>query len=121
MIAFSNAKINLGLSVTEKRSDGYHNIQSILYPVPWCDIIEIIPSKEFSFNSTGISCPQEDNLCIQAYQLLKHKYSLSPVSIHLHKKIPMKSGLGGGSSNATFTIKILQQKYFNYNYLMKIC
>lgn len=116
MISFPNAKINIGLNITEKRNDGYHNIESCFYPIPWNDILEIIPSKELSFNSYGISIPgdSKNNLCLKAYNLIKEDYDIPPVAIHLHKTIPIGAGLGGGSADASFTLKSLN-KLFNLN------
>jgi 4-diphosphocytidyl-2-C-methyl-D-erythritol kinase len=109
MISFPNAKINLGLYVTEKRPDGFHNIESCFYPVGWKDILEIIPAKIFSFTSSGIDIPGDakSNLCVKAYQFLQHDYQIPPVQIHLHKVIPIGAGLGGGSADGAFTIKML--------------
>ena len=109
MISFPNAKINLGLNILRKRPDGYHDIESCLYPVPFTDILEIIPSKEFSFTNTGLTVDHHhgDNLCIKAYKLIQSRYVIPEVSIHLHKVIPMGAGLGGGSSDAAFTLKML--------------
>ena len=103
MILFSNAKINIGLHVTSKRDDGFHNIESIFYPVPLYDLIEMIPWKEDVFETSGIRIPQGSNLVQEAYNLLKTEYSLPETYLHLHKRIPTGSGLGGGSSNAAFT------------------
>ena len=103
MILFPNAKINLGLNIVKKLENGYHNIESIIYPIKWCDILEIIPSEKFSFSSSGIIVPGQNNLCIDAYNLLKNDFDIPPVKIHLHKLIPIGAGLGGGSSDATFT------------------
>lgn len=113
MIVFPNAKINLGLSVISKRSDGYHDLETLMYPVPLLDALEIIPikGKEPEFSSSGIPIPgnSNDNLCLKAWRLMSVRYGISPVSIHLHKNIPMGAGLGGGSSDAAFTIKLLNQ------------
>ena len=107
MLFFPNAKINIGLNITSKRADGYHNLESIFYPVAWYDILEIMPSKQLSFDSSGLSIPGQGNLCLKAYELMKIHYGISPVSMHLHKNIPIGSGLGGGSSDAAFTLKAL--------------
>jgi 4-diphosphocytidyl-2-C-methyl-D-erythritol kinase len=109
MVVFPHCKINLGLQIVSKRSDGYHNIETCFYPVPWTDILEIIKSETFAFSSSGISIPgmEDDNLCIKAYQLLQNDFGLSPVHIHLHKVIPTGAGLGGGSSDAAFTLRAL--------------
>jgi 4-diphosphocytidyl-2-C-methyl-D-erythritol kinase len=115
MITFPNCKINLGLWVTQRRPDGYHNIQTVMMPVPWCDILEIVPasSSETTLVSTGIQIdsPVENNLCYKAWRLMADKYSVPPVSIHLHKVIPAGAGLGGGSSDASFTLKMLNTMF----------
>lgn len=113
MIVFPNAKINIGLNIVERREDGFHNLESCFYPVPWLDILEVIESDSFSFSSSGIEIPgaSKSNLVVQAYQLLKDKFDLPPVSIHLHKNIPIGAGLGGGSSDAAFMIKLLNDKF----------
>src|SRR5437016_4502592 len=109
MICFPNAKINIGLNITEKRGDGFHNIETVFYPVQWCDVLEIVESLEFRVQSSGIEIPNDnkENLCVQAYHLIKKDFQLPSVQIHLHKIIPVGAGLGGGSSNAAFTIKTL--------------
>src|SRR6185437_2461368 len=113
MISFPNAKINLGLYVTGKREDGFHNIESIFYPVPFFDVLEIIESSHFSFQSEGITIPgnPEDNLCVKAYHLLRGIFDLPPVDIILLKNIPTGSGLGGGSSDAAFALKLLNDLF----------
>jgi 4-diphosphocytidyl-2-C-methyl-D-erythritol kinase len=113
MIVFPNAKINLGLNILEKRSDNFHNLESVFYPIGWSDALEIIPSNEFDFQTSGIKIDgdQSTNLCIKVYKALKEKYSLPPVAIHLHKNIPIGAGLGGGSSDAAFTLKLLNQLF----------
>ena len=113
MVVFPHAKINLGLQVVEKRHDGFHNIVSGLYPIGWSDVLEILPAEQLSFKSTGLEIPgnHQDNLCIKAYQLLKETHDIPPVMIHLHKVIPMGAGLGGGSSDAAFTLKGLNQLF----------
>jgi 4-diphosphocytidyl-2-C-methyl-D-erythritol kinase len=109
MISFPPSKINLGLNVVLKRTDGYHEIETCFYPVPWTDILEIIPSDTLAFTQTGISIPgkPEDNLCVKAYQLLRADFELPPVKIHLHKIIPTGAGLGGGSSDGAHTLRLL--------------
>ena len=115
MIAFPNAKINLGLNITEKRPDGFHNIETVFYPIDLYDVLEIIKATDgqTSFRSTGLDIPgsQKHNLCLKAYNLLKEKYDLPAVKIHLHKVIPMGAGLGGGSSDAAFTLKLLNNLF----------
>jgi 4-diphosphocytidyl-2-C-methyl-D-erythritol kinase len=113
MVAFPHCKINLGLHVIAKREDGYHDIETCFYPVQWTDVLEIIPSREFSFTHSGLIIPgkAENNLCIKAYQLIKGRFPISPVKIHLHKVLPAGAGLGGGSSDAAFTLRILNSVF----------
>lgn len=110
MIGFSNAKINIGLSVLDKRSDGYHNIESIFYPLPFFDVIEIMTAPADSFHSYNIPLGQK-NLITAARDLLRENYEIPPVSIHIYKQIPLGSGLGGGSSNAVTVLKMLNQLF----------
>lgn len=113
MIVFPNAKINIGLYVTEKRADGFHNLESAFFPTNWTDILEITPQETFEFSASGlpISGNIESNLCYRAYQLLKEAYHIPGVHIHLHKIIPMGAGLGGGSSDAAFTLMALRDLF----------
>lgn len=114
MILYPHCKINIGLYITSKRDDGYHEISSLLYPVMGLtDIIEIIESQTLEFSSSGlvIDCPIEKNLCYKAYQLLRQDFDIPPVKIHLHKHVPMGAGLGGGSSDATFVLKGLDSLF----------
>lgn len=114
MISFPNAKINLGLTILSKREDGFHNIESCFYPIDLKDALEINVSAAFSFHTHGVAIPGDpkSNLCIKAYQILKDDFDLSPVEIHLLKNIPMGAGLGGGSADGAFTLKLLN-KLFN--------
>jgi 4-diphosphocytidyl-2-C-methyl-D-erythritol kinase len=118
MITFPNAKINLGLNIVEKRSDGYHNIETVFYPVGWKDILEIIPFEkkinrrnDIQFHQSGIkiSGSVQKNSSVKAYQLLKEKFNLPPIEMHLHKIIPAGAGLGGGSADAAFTLMSLNR------------
>ena len=113
MITFPNSKINLGLNILNKRANGYHNIETCIYPILWHDILEIIPSKSFSFVQTGRAIPSDPkhNLCVKAYELIKKYYRIPPTTIHLHKIIPTGAGLGGGSADAAFTLKMLNQLF----------
>lgn len=113
MISFPNSKINLGLYVTEKRADGYHNLESVFYPVACNDAMEIINAAELGFSSSGIQIPGDplNNICIKAYQLLQNDYDIPPVHIHLHKAVPIGAGLGGGSADAAFTLKMLNEMF----------
>ena len=101
MVVFPNAKINLGLWVTEKRADGFHNIETVFCPVPLRDALEMLPAtgKETVFRISGlnISGETDDNLVAQAWHMLKADFNLPDARIHLHKAIPMGAGLGGGS------------------------
>ncbi|SDF68281.1 4-(cytidine 5'-diphospho)-2-C-methyl-D-erythritol kinase [Mucilaginibacter sp. P25] len=113
MILFPNAKINIGLNITERRPDGYHNLETIFYPIDIKDALEVVKSDKLSFTSTGLEIPglMEDNLCVKGYHMLKQDYDLPPVSIHLHKHIPIGAGLGGGSSDAAFFIRLMNDKF----------
>lgn len=114
MVVFPNAKINIGLNVVEKRPDGFHNIESIFYPIKELyDVLEVIPYNKLSFSSTGIEIPGkiETNLCVKAYQLLKTDFNIPFVKIHLHKVIPIGAGLGGGSADAAFMLKALNELF----------
>ena len=115
MICFPNAKINIGLNITEKRKDGFHNIETIFYPIQLSDTLEFIETKEeSSFENTGldINCSIEKNLIWKAYNLLRADFKLPNLKIHLHKIIPFGAGLGGGSSDAAFMLKYLNE-YFS--------
>ncbi|NPA68979.1 MAG: 4-(cytidine 5'-diphospho)-2-C-methyl-D-erythritol kinase [Chlorobi bacterium] len=115
MLIFPNAKINIGLNITKKRKDGFHNLETVFYPVNLCDILEFTKSeKKTSFTVTGleINIPDEDNLILKAFNLLKNDFKLPDLNIHLHKIIPFGAGLGGGSSDAAFMLKSLNN-YFN--------
>ena len=113
MLVFPTSKINLGLRITEKRPDGFHNLQSCFYPVRWGDMLDVIPSDSFRFSSTGLAIPGEPtkNLCVRAYELLKAHIDLPPVHMHLHKVVPIGAGLGGGSADAAFTLKLLNERF----------
>jgi len=119
MIYFPNAKINLGLRVTSKREDGFHDLDTVFFPVPLHDVLEVITQSTSSadtitFTHSGIPIPGDEssNLCIKAYYLLKKDYpDLPSILLHLHKHIPMGAGLGGGSSDGAFMLKLLNDKY----------
>src|ERR1700744_87401 len=113
MITFPNAKINIGLNIINRRNDGYHNLETVFYPLPIKDVLEIVESDELSFESSGLEIPGrvEDNLCLKGYQLLKKDFDLPPVKIHLHKHIPIGAGLGGGSADAAFFIKLVNENF----------
>ena len=109
MLSFPNAKINLGLHVVEKRNDGYHNIETCFYPVPLHDALEIVPATEFSFTQAGLTLDSSssDNLVMKALNLYRKQYEVPPLSVYLKKVIPFGAGLGGGSSDAAFMLKLL--------------
>lgn len=112
MIVYPNAKINLGLNVLSKREDGYHDISSVFYPVKECvDILEIIKSERFEFTRSGIEISDGENLCEKAWKLLDTDFGIGNVKIHLHKQIPIGAGLGGGSADASFTLKYLTELF----------
>lgn len=113
MIVFPNAKINIGINITSRRPDGYHNIETIFYPLPIYDALEAIPAHKLTFGSSGLEIPGEtaDNLCIKGYQLMKKEHDLPPLNIHLHKHIPIGAGLGGGSADAAFFIKLVNNLF----------
>lgn len=118
MLTFPNAKINLGLNIIEKRPDGYHNLETIFYPIPLEDALEItVPSDggdtKFRLHQFGLKIAgrPEDNLAVKAYQLLNARFGLPSVDIQLLKRIPSGAGLGGGSADAAFTLKLLNEKF----------
>jgi 4-diphosphocytidyl-2-C-methyl-D-erythritol kinase len=114
MISFPNAKINLGLHITKKRNDGYHDIETCMVPIPLCDALEMILDKTPSWNVTGLAVPGDpkDNLILKAEKLLKKDFQgLPPLQIHLHKHIPMGAGLGGGSADGAFALKLMNNLF----------
>jgi 4-diphosphocytidyl-2-C-methyl-D-erythritol kinase len=114
MIQFPNCKINLGLSILSKRADGYHELETVFYPIAVSDALEILPTANLTMTHSGIAVPGDptQNLCLKAYHLLKKDFpQLPPVQIHLHKNIPMGAGLGGGSSDGTAALIILNQQF----------
>ncbi len=121
MISFSNIKINIGLHIINKREDGYHNLETIFYSVPLNDTLELLNNNKESRNTINfysfgltIDGPIENNLIVKAYNLLANDFELNGVDFYLLKNIPMGAGIGGGSSNAAFTLKLLNEK-FNLN------
>ncbi len=113
MIVFPNAKINIGLNVVSKREDGFHNLETIFYPVKLADALEFAEAGDSRLTISGIQIDgaPENNLILKAYQLLKTDFNLPPLQFHLHKIIPFGAGLGGGSSDAAFTLKMLNDYY----------
>ncbi len=116
MVLFPNAKINLGLNVTDRRNDGYHNILSVFYPVGLCDVLEFVKNKNSDTDSitySGLPIPGNpaENLITKALILIREIEFIPPLEIHLHKIIPMGAGLGGGSADGTFFLKALNQQF----------
>jgi len=114
VISFPNCKINLGLNIVGKRSDGYHDLETVFVPVPFEDCLEIgRATGESTISIAGLSIDGnvESNLCWKAYQLLKNRFDLPAIDIKLYKQIPTGAGLGGGSSNAAFTLRLLNEKF----------
>ena len=112
MLSFPNCKINLGLHIIRKREDGYHDLETVFFPIPFTDILEILPSDKTGFVITGLNVDADDNLCIKAYNLLKKNFpGLPAIKMHLHKAIPLGAGLGGGSADAAFTLQLLNEKF----------
>ena len=115
MLCFPNCKINIGLFVTRRRDDGYHDIETVFYPVDKHDTLEIAPANETKLHISGLSIAgnNSDNLVWKAYQLLKNRFpgKIPPLDIYLHKAIPMGSGLGGGSADGAFMLRLLNDQY----------
>lgn len=118
MVVFPNCKINIGLNILEKREDGYHNLETIFYPVPLKDALELIRARdetgEVIFSQTGnhINGNIHDNLCVKAWHVLKKDFPKLPaVQMHLHKALPIGAGLGGGSADGAFALKLLNEKF----------
>lgn len=113
MIAFPPCKINLGLNILRRRADGYHDIETCFYPVPWTDVLEVIRSEAFSFAVTGLPIPGAvaDNLCVRAYEIIHRDFDIGPVAMHLHKVVPLGAGLGGGSSDAAHALLLINQVF----------
>ena len=116
MVTLPNAKINLGLDIVSKRPDGYHNLETVFYPIPLEDILEITTVKEesapdytFTMHNAVFEGDNNDNLVVKAYKILAADHKLPKVSIALYKNIPTGAGLGGGSSDAAFTLKMLNE------------
>jgi len=109
VIIFPNAKINIGLNVISRRADGYHNIETVFYPIKINDALELISAGDTNFKCAGLSIPgrAEDNLCLKGYELLQADFELPPISIFLYKHIPIGAGLGGGSADAAFFIRLV--------------
>jgi 4-diphosphocytidyl-2-C-methyl-D-erythritol kinase len=120
VIVFPNSKINLGLNILRKRSDGYHDLETVFYPIQLTDILEIIENKHpeessrMPFTISGYSVPgvPASNICAKAYKLLKVDFPKMPfIKMHLHKTVPIGAGLGGGSADAAFALKLLNELF----------
>lgn len=113
MLVFPNAKLNLGLYITSQRPDGFRNLESVFVPLPWTDALEVLPAAETALSLSGIPIPGElaTNLCLRAYELLKADFNLPPVQLHLHKVVPIGAGLGGGSGDAAFALRALNDLF----------
>lgn len=114
MIVFPNAKINIGLYITEKRPDGFHEIETVFYPVHgFADCLEFFESKELTFENLGIQidAPVEKNLCIKAWNIFKKYYDIPPIHMVLYKNIPFGGGLGGGSADASFLLSAINEHF----------
>lgn len=120
MITFPCAKINIGLNVVSQRPDGYHDIETVFYPIPLTDALEIkymdekFPSPlscDLKVSGNAVDCDEQDNLVVKAYSLLAADYQLPRVHAHLFKRIPSQAGLGGGSSDGAFMIKLLDERF----------
>lgn len=113
MITFPNAKINIGLNIIARRADGYHNLETVFYPIQIKDALEAVEHADMSFETSGIEIPghANENLCLKAYDLLRLDFDLPNIKIHLHKHIPIGAGLGGGSADAAFFLKLINEKF----------
>lgn len=116
MVVFPNCKINIGLNITGRRSDGFHDLETVFYPVQWMDVLEVIHKNDLppSIHLSGIEVQgnEDDNICIKAYRLLKQDFPQLPaIDIYLHKAIPTGAGLGGGSADGAFMLKVLNDKF----------
>ena len=113
MLLFSNAKINLGLHVTQRRPDGFHSIETVFFPIGWSDMVEVVPGQSFTLCCTGLrmDVEQEGNLCTRAFRLLQQELGLPGANIFLHKQVPLGAGLGGGSSNAAAVLQALNAAF----------
>ena len=120
MLTFPCAKINLGLNITADRPDGYHDLETVFYPVPLTDALEIklmdplFPHDspcDLKVTGTQVDCDERKNLVVRAYELLAADFTLPPIHAHLHKRIPSQAGLGGGSSDCAFMIRLLDERF----------
>lgn len=119
MISFPNAKINIGLYITSKRTDGYHNLETVFYPIPLKDVLEVVTTSNDKASEgcnlylygNKVEGDVNDNLVVKAYRLLRKDYTMPSVDIHLYKKIPSGAGLGGGSADAAYMLRLLNELF----------
>ena len=120
MLTFPCAKINLGLNITSEREVGYHNLETVFFPVPLTDALEVklmhndFPSCEpcdLKITGNAVDCDEQNNLVVKAYKLLAQDFSLPRVHMHLVKRIPMQAGMGGGSADGAFMIRLLDERF----------
>ena len=120
MITFPCAKINLGLNIVSKRKDGYHNLETVFYPIPLTDALEIklmgdeFPSDvpcDLKITGNAMDCDEQNNLVVKAYNLLAADFRIPRIHAHLVKRIPSQAGLGGGSADAAFMIRLLDERF----------
>ena len=117
MIFFTTCKVNIGLNIVARRQDGYHDIETLMVPIDWHDVLEIVPAKGDKTTLTvlgrQVDCAPEDNLVMKAYRALDAVSPLPPVDIYLEKIVPDQAGLGGGSADASFTLTGLYGNWHN--------
>lgn len=115
MLTFTGVKINIGLDILRRRPDGYHDISTAMIPVGWSDILEAVPSADgttrLHCSGKSVDCPAEKNLVMKAYRALADELGIPPVDIYLHKNVPDGAGLGGGSADAAFTLRCLNDLF----------
>ncbi|MBR5656341.1 MAG: 4-(cytidine 5'-diphospho)-2-C-methyl-D-erythritol kinase [Prevotella sp.] len=120
MITFPCAKINLGLNIVSERPDGYHDLETVFYPIPLCDALDVklmdeqFPSDvncDLKVTGNAVECDEQKNLVVRAYELLARDFDLPRVHAHLYKQIPSQAGLGGGSSDGAFMIRLLDERF----------
>lgn len=115
MLLFTTCKINIGLNVIGRRPDGYHDLSTVMVPIGWGDVLEIVPSRSGTTTLTTlgrpVDCPPDENLVMRAYRALSAVVPLPPVDIYLEKIVPDGAGLGGGSADASFTLTALNDMF----------
>lgn len=116
MILRANCKINLGLDILRRRADGYHDLETVMFPVRGLyDEVEVTPSRggdaEFVQRGIAVDCPAEQNICLRAWRLMRDRYGVGGVRIRLDKRVPFGAGLGGGSSDGTAVLLALDRLF----------